>query len=134
MKKLIATVFASLLAVVGLVTVSGGSGANAASPYPNPTATANAPVPCKIVIAGGKGRGSFSVQSTVSPNGGLVQIKLHRVHTPGTKKLKITVPSYSQTIPKVLTKGTWHGTMIYLPAAGSAVSYCGVVFYNLHVK
>lgn len=129
MKKLIAIVFASLLAMVGLVTVAGENGANAATGYPAPFTAS-----CNIVIKGAKGAATFAVTSTANPAGGLVQIKLHKVHTPGTAKIKITRSSYTTAIPKKLSKGTWHGTMIYLPAAGSQVAYCGVVFYDLHVK
>lgn len=132
MKKLIATVFASLLAVVGLVTVTGENAALAATGYPAPT-PAVAIAACTVAPTGGS-VAVFKVNANADPNGGLVQIKLHKVHTPGTAKIKITRTSYSGPITKKLTKGTWHGTMVYLPKAGSPVSYCGIVFYNLHIK
>lgn len=133
MKKLIATGFASLLAVAGLVTVTGESGAHAAtSGYPAPTPLA-AVTQCTVAPAGGK-VAVFKVNASADPTGGLLQIKLHRVHTPSSAKIKITRTSYSGPVTKKLTKGTWHGTMVYLPKAGSSVSYCGIVFYNLHIK
>lgn len=132
MKKLIATVFASLLAIVGLVTVAGENGAHAATGYPAPTPAA-AIAACTVAPTSGH-RAVFKVNASADPNGGLLQIKLHRVHTPGTAKIKITRTNYTGPITKKLAKGTWHGTMVYLPKAGAAVSYCGIVFYNLHVK
>lgn len=132
MKKLIAIVFASLLAVVGLVTVTGENGAHAATGYPAPTPAASVTT-CSVTAISGH-RGQFKVTSTGNTAGGLLQIKLHRVHTPGTAKLKITRTSYTTAVTKKLAKGTWHGTMVYLPKAGADVTYCGIVFYNLHIK
>lgn len=133
MKKLIATVFASLLAVVGLVTVTGESGAHAAATgYPAPTPF-TVVAQCTASPGGGK-IAVFKVNAAADPSGGLLQIKLHRVHTPSSAKIKITRTSYSGPVTKALTPGTWHGTMVYLPKAGSPVSYCGIVFYNLRIK
>ena len=162
MKVLVAPLFAAVLVIAGLGALPGATSVASAascpttyvdSPSCGPSTPASPGATVTVTIGAGisagpaarigtkcsvsavKHGGMFSVTSSAGAvTGGSLHIKLHKVGTPGSKKVKITVPSYSHPIVRKLGKGTWHGTMVYLPAAGSQFQYCGIVFRNLKVK
>jgi hypothetical protein len=111
------------------------------TPCANPTETTTPAVaPAALAastcsVAAIKGRkGLFTVTSGGQPvTGGTLQVKLHRVHTPGSMKKKITT-TYTGPVTKKLHSGRWHGTMVWIPPAGSNLRYCGIVFRNLTIK
>lgn len=161
MKIFVVQLFAAVMVVAGLAALPGASGeANAAtttcpttyvdsppcgapsSPSASATVTIGASVAAAAAgrvattcsVAGLRGRALLTVSSSRPVAGGTLEGKFHRVGTPGSKKRKVSVASYSQPITKNLAPGVWHGTMVYKPAAGSSYQYCGIVFRNLRIK
>lgn len=155
MKTFAVHIFVALIVAAGLTALpSGSSEATAAtcpttyvdSPPCGPSASASATVTISAgpaaaaarlattcAIAGLKRRALLSVSSSQQVTGGTLEAKLHRVGTPSSMKRKLAVASYSQPVTKTLAPGTWHGTMVYKPAAGSPYLYCGIVFRNLRI-
>lgn len=157
MKRSFVLVLTVTLAVAGLTAVRGAlEGASAAScpvtyvdatPCGNPTPTASASAAASVgiaapaarvgtqcTVAAVKRRALFTVSSSTPVMGGSLQVKVHKVGTPSSTKRKFGVASYTGPVTKRLTPGLYHGTMVYVPAAGSSLQYCGIVFRNLRIK
>lgn len=116
-------------------TGSGGSAGGTTGGTAAPIAIAgHGASSCRVSIRTGKRHGTVAIRWTRLVAGGSLQARLHKLHTPTKATIKIALVSKRGSITKRLSKGTWHGTVVYQPASGSGFTPCGRVFYHVKVR